>query len=157
MSISRAFVSVRKNFKGFTLIELLVVIAIIGILSMIALVAVNSVREASRDAKRKTDLETIRAALELYKADASVYPVGSNDVVSVFGSSLTYGGKVYLQTITSDPTTGLYYRYKSDTGSVYILCAYMEGSSNTVCGSSSYGCGAIGGVGKYCNYGGANP
>src|SRR3989304_3288641 len=49
--------------KGFTLIELLVVIAIIGILASMAVLGLSSVRARGRDAKRKTDLDTIKKTL----------------------------------------------------------------------------------------------
>ena len=52
--------------KGFTLIELLVVIAIIGILASMAVLGLSSVRARGRDAKRKTDLDTIKKALLIY-------------------------------------------------------------------------------------------
>jgi prepilin-type N-terminal cleavage/methylation domain-containing protein len=56
----------KKLNKGFTLIELLVVIAIIAILSSVVVVSVISVRARARDARRKSDLEQIRIALNLY-------------------------------------------------------------------------------------------
>jgi type II secretion system protein G len=63
-----------KRYKGFTLIELLVVIAIIGILLALSIFGLQGARQSSRDAKRKSDLESIRSALELYKSDKGVYP-----------------------------------------------------------------------------------
>jgi type II secretion system protein G len=66
-----------KNKKsGFTLIELLVVIAIIGLLASIVLVSLNSAREKARDVRRKTDIESIKEALELYYDDHQAYPTG---------------------------------------------------------------------------------
>ncbi len=57
-----------KNLKlGFTLIELLVVISIIGILATLLIANIGGVRERARDAKRKSDLNQIQKALELYK------------------------------------------------------------------------------------------
>lgn len=114
----------RKNRYAFTLIELLVTISIIGILSVIALVAVNVVRETGRDAKRKTDLETIRTALELYKADAGVYPSPP------LSTSIAYGTKTYLATVPTDPSAGRTYSYNYIAASkTYTLCAALEGST----------------------------
>ncbi len=63
-----------KRTRGFTLIELLVVIAIIGLLASVVLASLESTRAKARDAKRISDLEQIRNALELYRADHGRYP-----------------------------------------------------------------------------------
>lgn len=60
--------------KGFTLIELLVVMTIIAILAGLALVSYQGARKTARDGKRKADMETIRSALEMYRADNGEYP-----------------------------------------------------------------------------------
>ena len=59
--------------KGFTLIELLVVIAIIGLLSTLSVVSLNSAREKARDANRKSDMNSISTALELYNVEEDHY------------------------------------------------------------------------------------
>lgn len=61
--------------KGFTLIELLVVISIIGVLSTIAMTSLNGARAKTRDSVRKTDIDQVRKALELYYADHGQYPL----------------------------------------------------------------------------------
>jgi prepilin-type N-terminal cleavage/methylation domain-containing protein len=58
-----------KPNKGFTLIELLVVISIIGVVSATVLLGLNIARVKARDARRISDLEQVRTALELYAAD----------------------------------------------------------------------------------------
>lgn len=55
--------------KGFTLIELLVVIAIISILASFAVASYSGAQAKGRDSKRKADLDAIKKALELAKAD----------------------------------------------------------------------------------------
>ncbi|MEI7498565.1 MAG: prepilin-type N-terminal cleavage/methylation domain-containing protein [Candidatus Falkowbacteria bacterium] len=65
--------SAKKN-NGFTLIELLVVIGIIGLISTIAVISLNTARSRARDVKRKTDIKTIKTALELYNSDYGKYP-----------------------------------------------------------------------------------
>ncbi|MDB5266886.1 MAG: hypothetical protein JWN89_701 [Parcubacteria group bacterium] len=71
-----------KKQKGFTLIELLVVIAIIGVLSTVVLASVNSARLKGRDAKRKSDLNTIYTAMNLYFQNNGCLPATSATVCS---------------------------------------------------------------------------
>jgi len=66
------------NF-GFTLIELLVVISVIGILTTLLMANVSGVRERGRDAQRKSDVNQIQKAMEIYKNSQAtpVYPATS--------------------------------------------------------------------------------
>jgi prepilin-type N-terminal cleavage/methylation domain-containing protein len=62
--------------KGFTLIELIVVIAIVAVLITIVVIAINPAEllARSRDTKRVADLDALRAALDLYLAQATGTP-----------------------------------------------------------------------------------
>lgn len=64
----------QKNKRGFTLIELLVASTIIVVLASIGIVSFVNAGKSARDGKRKADLETVRAALVLYKVDNGTYP-----------------------------------------------------------------------------------
>lgn len=67
----------KKSFrlaKGFTLVELLVVIAIIGVLATMLLLQLGVARQRARDAKRITDVNQTRTAIELYFDDNGQYP-----------------------------------------------------------------------------------
>lgn len=66
-----------KSKSGFTLIELLVVISIIGLLSSVVLASLNSARAKSRDAVRRSDLNQLRTALELYYDNHGNYPIAT--------------------------------------------------------------------------------
>lgn len=66
-----------KKTSGFTLIELLTVIAIIGILASIVVVAVSESRRIARDTKRKSDLKTMKDALESYYYKNQSYITGT--------------------------------------------------------------------------------
>jgi len=66
---------------GFTLIELLVVISIIAILITIIVATFGTTQAKARDSRRKTDLDALKKALELFKSDtkgASKYPSNIN-------------------------------------------------------------------------------
>lgn len=133
--------------RGFTLIELLVVITLIGILMAIALVSYQGTRKTARDGKRKADLEQIRSALEIYRADCGQYTVSLNFGGSLTGSGVC-AGNTYMALVPQDPLYSTYqYRYARGTLNSYNLCAYLEGGSGSVsgCGGNCYG-------GIACNY-----
>ncbi|MFZ6034859.1 MAG: type II secretion system protein [Patescibacteria group bacterium] len=131
-----------KSGKGFTLIEILVAATIIALLSSVAAVTFSQFSQQSRDAKRKADLEQIRAAVEMYRSNNDVYP-------ATIGTSLCDPGGcasgTYMQKVPSDPkgTTYAYYYAGSDTD--YTVGAYLEATS-TSCSV------AISCTGANCNY-----
>lgn len=97
--------------QGFTLIELLVVIAIIGTLASVVLASLNSAREKARDARRLSDAQEIRKAVELYHLDNNQYPSssgGSSADGCPWGSCIHNYESVlvpdYLPQIPQDPT-----------------------------------------------------
>ncbi len=109
--------------KGFTLIELLIVIIILGVLA--ALITGNFITslEKGRDAQRKSDLESLQRALELYYEDNSAYPT-SNFLAT---GTLSNGTKVYMERTPSDPSQGQSYLYQfAADGSSYQLYACLE-------------------------------
>ena len=121
--------------RGFTLIELLVVMTIIAILIGLSLVSYQSARKSARDGKRKSDLEQIRSALEMYRSDSgtSAYPDALADL----------GGYI---TLPADPLSTRNYSY-SASGSSYSLCASLElGGSTANPGCAGLSCGTV------CNY-----
>lgn len=138
-----------KNFrqKGFTVLELLIVFAIIGLISSIILVSMNVVKAKARDAKRKTDLRKMQAALELYYEDFGHYPI-TNDQwrgtsTGLCGNNLVYGysgpnGYIpdlapnYINILPEDPlgihTNCAGYIYRSNaSGSEYKLLDHWMG------------------------------
>jgi len=66
---------IKKPKNGFTLIELLVVIAIIALLIGIVLVWLGGARAQTRDAKRKAEVDSIRAAVEMHYPEQYKYPI----------------------------------------------------------------------------------
>ncbi len=111
--------------KGFTLIEVLVAVTIIAILISIGVVSYGSVNKRSRDAKRKGDVEQLRSALEMYRADTGYYPnAGSGSWADASGLTTTLVA-TYLPVIPSDPKTTQTYRYQATNlsgGNYYGYC-----------------------------------
>jgi len=66
---------IKKPKNGFTLTELLVVIAIIALLIGIVLVWLGGARAQTRDAKRKAEVDSIRAAVEMHYPEQHKYPI----------------------------------------------------------------------------------
>jgi len=79
------------------MIELLVVATILIILTTIALVSYRNATQNSRNAKRKTDLQTVRQALVLYRSDNGCYP----ETTTFTGMLTTISG--YISETPYDP------------------------------------------------------
>jgi len=125
--------------KAFTLIELLVVIAIIGILAALILLSLRTARAKARDARRKSDLRQVKAALELYASDHNdAYPICTGgDVFSAAAPGCLAGlAPTYTKVLPTDPinggSAGTYrYFYRSNNGGVdYILSVGLENSND---------------------------
>ena len=65
--------------KGFTLIELLVVIVILGILAAVVVFAVNGITDKGKKNACKTEVRTVKTAVEAYNAQEGTYPPGADD------------------------------------------------------------------------------
>lgn len=122
--------------RGFTLIEVLVAVTIIAILISIGVVSYGSVNKRSRDAKRKGDVEQLRSALEMYRADNSYYPNSGSGAWADASGLSTVLVSTYLPTIPSDPKSTQTYRYKATNlsgGNYYGYCmsALIESENPT--------------------------
>jgi len=130
----------RRSGDGFTLIELLLVVVIIGILSTLVVVNFIGIRGRARDAQRKTDLNQIRTALQLYNSDEGSFPDNSDytgECGDVFDNQNS--GVVYMKKIPCDPLEKTEYIYAqtpaqcSDVGILctgYTLYACLENTSD---------------------------
>lgn len=146
------------------MIELLVVISIIGILVAVSIFGLQGAREASRDAKRKADLEQIRSGIEIYRADCNTYPVGSGNastVLNTSGGALRGNGSyvscaatnTYMSQIPSDPVNPAKIYLYSSAGTTYEICASLEQVT-----TGSVTCGGVSSCGSSnCNYKVTNP
>ena len=150
------------KYSAFTLIELLVVISIIGILIGLSIFGLQGARESSRDAVRKADLEQVRSALAMYKADCDSYPltlnlsspsqlIGNNSLNIAACSS----SNVYMSATPVDPMSpnSSYVYDTTDNGVTYEICASLEQGGTTVTCNGSNVCGDS----ATCNYKVTNP
>lgn len=121
-----------KNISGFTFIELLVVVTIIAVLTGVAVASYQVTNQKARDARRKSDLEQIRAALELCRSEAGAYPGSLRNA----SNQLACGdGNIYLDPVPYDPRNGqagYTYTYSWLTATTYTICAdTMESTTET--------------------------
>jgi len=153
--------------SGFTLIELLVAIAIIAILTSIGFGTYAGVQKKSRDAQRKSDLNQLTRALELFYSDFGRYPEslanGTIDAdISAGKDPLNWGetfddpdgNQIYMGNLPLDPqTSGTYYFYQSNSsGSKFRVLTLLENDDdlqiNTDLVDQEISCGS-----RICNFG----
>lgn len=147
--------------KGFTLIELLVVIGILGALATLLSGQFVSSLKKGRDARRKSDLQSIQRAVELFYEDKKQYPTWNFLTAGKLceTSACSSGEKIYMQKTSNDPSSGEAYKYTDLTGSVYKLYSCIENSNDkgpgVVQSATGYGisCGSCG----YCKFGVSSP
>lgn len=115
----------KSRSSGFSLIELLIVIAIIATLVTLSVASYTTVNKRSRDTKRKSDIEQLRNALEIYRAENKKYPGAGSGNWTDAGNLSTDLVSTYIAVIPSDPDTSLVYRYQATTeigGDYYSYC-----------------------------------
>lgn len=86
----------RRREGGFTFIELMLVLAVMALLAGIAATVSMSKIRSSKESALKSDLATLRKALDDFYADNGKYPAVLQDLVD----------KHYLRAIPPDPFTG---------------------------------------------------
>lgn len=108
----------RSGVRGFTLVEVLVVIAVIAILSSVLATNFSDARALARDEVRAADLDQIKLALALYRAENGAYPSGS-------GAICTDADQCSSGELSSGPSTA--------------LAPYLEGVADPRAGDSGFG------------------
>lgn len=111
--------------------ELLVVITIIGLLASVGLASYTRAQARARDAKRQSDLTSLRNALEIYYAENNAYldtGGGWLNIESVLDALIP----TYTKVLPADPGgQGLAYKYRSVTTQGYCLEAKLETAETT--------------------------
>lgn len=130
-----------KKTTGFTLIELLISISLIGVLATIGINGFQAISRGGRDALRKTELEKIRSAAEVYKSETNAYPA------EVTGCQADLSA-AYINPYPADPRSPAFvYCYHLLTPLTYEVCAHLENGDS----ATDY-CGATYACGSNCNY-----
>ncbi len=120
-----------KNFYGVTMIELLVVVAFLALLVLLGVFVYKRQIFKGYDARRKSDLNRIKIALEEYEKDNNCYP----PFLPSCGGSDAGILKGYISKIPCDPHTGENYVYYVDPttpgcGSWFWIFTNMENNSD---------------------------
>ncbi|MBI2103907.1 type II secretion system protein [Candidatus Woesebacteria bacterium] len=140
-----------KSF-GFTLVELLVVMAIIGVLVTLIGTTFRNAQIRGRDVERKSDLNQISKALELFFSDYGLYPDGDlsglilgcpyNPTTGIgaacsWGTSeLTDGTTTYFKQLPTDPTPTETYFYRvvpNSNRQKFQIFAHLENPDDQDC------------------------
>lgn len=160
--------------QGFTLVELMVVIVIMGILVTIGTFAFQASQKKSRDSRRKSDINQVTKALEMYNSDVGIYPasgaagtadagkiIGCGDTTKVvcnWGESFANTTKLatYMVKLPKDPQENRSYYYER-IGNGYRLYAKLENTEDPeipTTGSLKYGqnCSPSSVTPAYCNF-----
>lgn len=122
-------ISKNKISRGFTFVELLVVITIIGIIFAAAAVSFGAITVRSRDARRRSDLELIRQALEMCRSVVGYYP---DEIYGGSGISCSIDGPTTLAKVPNDPrpdgSKGCLseYTYTKTDATTYSLVSCLE-------------------------------
>ena len=138
----------RKFNLGFTLIELLIVISIIGILAALMVTNISGARGRARDAKLKSELNSVKNGLELYHNVYGQYPATGNGLsFNACGtggtascpvcSTATFaaGGadgcqNVFMQSLTRSGNYFFFRYYPCASGDDYRLKVTLENKSD---------------------------
>jgi general secretion pathway protein G len=82
--------------KGFTLVEILIVVVILGILAAIVIPQFTSASDEARLSSLTSDLQSLRAQIQLYHIRTNAYPATLQKLVD----------DGYMMTIPVNPFTG---------------------------------------------------
>jgi general secretion pathway protein G len=120
----------RSTQSGFTLVELMIVMAIISILLLLAVPRYTAALRQARESVLKTDLQTMRAAIDSYTMDKQKAPQALDDLVQ----------EGYLKAIPVDPMTRAKDTWVPDTSdAMYSIDQTDPGITDVHSGSEETG------------------
>lgn len=110
-----------SNFKfrviqraSFTLLEMLVVIGIISILVAMGAVSYSTAQKKARDAKRKSDIRTIKNAMEQYNSICNgSYPTTLGTSIAAVTTTPCNTSTTIMSSVPTDPKTAVAYTYNA--------------------------------------------
>jgi prepilin-type N-terminal cleavage/methylation domain-containing protein len=102
----------RGGERGFTISELVLVLAVLGGLIAIIVVSVNGIDGDAAERECRTELRTIKAATEQFKAEIGFYP--PDDEALDFGGFLARSESPNWEVVTLDEAEGPTYRPEGD-------------------------------------------
>lgn len=116
-----------QNARGFTLIEIMVVVIIIGLLAAFIVPKVIGQVDQAKVSKTKADIQSLEAALTMYRIDNSRFPTTDQGLAALVQKpndpaikNWKPGG--YLDRISKDPWGNDYqYAYPGTHGKDYDL------------------------------------
>jgi prepilin-type N-terminal cleavage/methylation domain-containing protein len=145
MNIRKERLDMVHEGKGFTLIEMLIVVAIIAILASIIIVGLGPAQQSGRDARRLSDLQSIRNGLQLFYNKCGFYPgtaaattgspctAGSPGTTWQSFQQALIGANIGITQVPQDPSSNRSYGYAvTSDNSSYILAAVLENQNNAV-------------------------
>ena len=94
---------IRRTRTGFTLIEILIVVVILGILAAVVIPQFTNAADDASVASARTQLQTMRSQIELYRAQQNAYPA---EVAGVGGGNPTVNWQELIDSdyMRSSPT-----------------------------------------------------
>ncbi|MEA3273262.1 MAG: type II secretion system protein [Patescibacteria group bacterium] len=114
---------IKKGKKGFTLIETLIVVAIIGILATLMLVSYAHSLKKGRDARRVSDIESVKLACNMYADKTGGYP---DDAEGFAGLDSQLEDYINIDAINDPQDSAPPYTYEQVDGSNCELTYYSE-------------------------------
>ena len=118
--------------KAFTLIEILIVVVILGILAAVVIPQFTNAADEANNAGVRTQLQTLRSQIELYRAENGEDP----DLASTGWSDMINGG--YLPGPPKNPITGSS-TFGSGATDGWRFGAYtIDGSNNWSAGGTNF-------------------
>ena len=120
-----------KKPRGFTLVELLIVMVILGILATIVAGSFMSSQEKARDTRRKSDLQSVAKAIEVYFNDKGQYPPSNNGDIDGYNWGEEFSdanGTIYMIKLPEESSSARRYFYITEGGQnqTYAIFTRLE-------------------------------